>query len=40
MLFISIGLILVRGKIALQRLKRETKAPDLPSNDDKKPLEV
>jgi heme exporter protein C len=40
MLFISIGLILVRGKIALQRLKRDTRAPDLPSNDDKKPLEV
>lgn len=40
MLFLSIGMILVRGKIALQRLERETKVPDLPSNDDKKPLEV
>lgn len=40
MLFLVIGMIMIRGKIALQRIDRETKAPDLPSNDDKKPLEV
>ena len=38
MLFMVIGMIMIRGKTALQRIERETKAPDLPSNEDKKTI--
>ena len=40
MLFLMIGLILARGRIALQRLEEEADAPDLPSRDNLKPLDV
>ena len=40
MLFVAIAFIILRAKIALRRLQRESEAPDLPNNDDVKPLEV
>lgn len=40
MLFLMIGLILSRGKIALKRLQEELETPDLPSSDNLKPLDV
>ena len=40
MLFIMIGFILARAKIALRKLEEEAAAPDLPSPDDLKPLDV
>jgi heme exporter protein C len=40
MLFLMIGLILSRGKIALKRLQEESDTPDLPSSDNLKPLDV
>lgn len=40
MLFIMIGFILARGRIALRRLEAESEAPDLPDLDTVKPLDV
>ena len=40
MLFIMIGFIIARGRLALHRLKEEADAPDLPSIDSIKPLDV
>ena len=40
MLFLMIGFILARGKIALQKLNEEADAPDLPSPDNLKPLDI
>lgn len=40
MLFLMIAFIIARGKIALKKLTEESDAPDLPSQDSVKPLEL
>ena len=40
MLFITVGFILARGRIALKRLEAEADAPDLPDLNTVKPLDV
>ena len=40
MLFLMVGFILARGKIAFKRLQFEDQAPDLPDLKSVKPLDV
>ncbi len=40
MLFLTVGFILSRAKIALRRLEAEADAPDLPELNTVKPLDV
>jgi heme exporter protein C len=40
MLFLMIGFILARGKLALRKMRTETTMPDLPDRDAMKPLQI